>query len=99
MTTVNPRNLGFYAVQPDIIRDSARKLLREYSHVPEDGIDAHVEAIVGYLAFCFDMNWTDRVIQRQRAFKIVCRWLASKYAVAVADFHSGHIHALECFVS
>jgi hypothetical protein len=45
----NPQSLKFYDVQPDIIKDSARKLLLEYSHVPEGEIDRHVESIVSVL--------------------------------------------------
>jgi hypothetical protein len=40
-----PVNIDFYNDRPPM-KDSARKLLREYSKIPEDEIDAHVEDIV-----------------------------------------------------
>jgi hypothetical protein len=40
-----PVNIDFYDDRPPM-KDSARRLLREYAKIPEDEIDAHVESIV-----------------------------------------------------
>src|ERR1700748_3547000 len=42
------RGLDFYQVEASVVGEEARKLLHEYSKIPEDQIDLHVENIVCY---------------------------------------------------
>jgi hypothetical protein len=42
------RQLDFYKVGASVVEDDARKLLHEYSKIPEDQIEAHLEDIVCY---------------------------------------------------
>jgi hypothetical protein len=45
---VMARTLDFYQVEASVVGEEARKLLHEYSKIPEDQIDSHVESIVCY---------------------------------------------------
>ena len=40
------RTIEFYDVDASTLTESGRKLLREYSGIPEDEINSHVEAMV-----------------------------------------------------
>ena len=55
------RDLGFYELKASsAVGVNARKLLHEYSKVPEDQIDSHVERIVGYAEHTASCIWIVR---------------------------------------
>ena len=42
----NPQKIEFYNLDPSTLKGSWRELLHEYSRIPDEEIDKHVEAIV-----------------------------------------------------
>jgi len=52
---VIPTSLEFYDLKASIISPEARRVLNEYSKIPEDQIEKHVEVIV-----CLPVQFTHR---------------------------------------
>ena len=42
----NPGDIGFYNIDASTLKEPARKLLNEYSGIPKEEIDDHVNALV-----------------------------------------------------
>jgi hypothetical protein len=45
----NPRKIEFYTLDASSLNGPWRELLREYSGIPDQEVDGHVEAMVGTL--------------------------------------------------
>jgi hypothetical protein len=43
---MNRRNIEFYDLDASTVKDSGRKLLCEYSGIPDNEIESHLESIV-----------------------------------------------------
>jgi hypothetical protein len=43
----DPRFIEFYNVDPSVVKERPRRLLREYSKIPNDEIENWIEQIVG----------------------------------------------------
>lgn len=85
-----PTDISFYNDRPPM-KDSARRLLTEYSHIPEDQIDSHVEDIVS-ITIQPDMS----VLTRYSDNELSRLYASSRMALTkLLTAHSFHIHALE----
>ena len=97
VASANPFNLEFYTVDTTSLKDSARKLLHEYSGIPEDSINSHVEAIVCSLWICSAFLRSNLVTEKAR-FRGREKILIFLH-VSGTNVASGRILALECFDS
>jgi hypothetical protein len=97
--SVSAKRLAFYNIDASVVGEKSRKLLHEYSNIPEDEINAHVEKIVSSEEVPAGHQFADPDLTAESSFCYSLFCLLFDYRTDLMDVYSFLTHVSACSAS